>query len=227
MYIPRISIDYKGWKCWDLITGDVFISRDVHFVETEMPGAELGLPGPCYEPMSGSVGEPAGTMLAPTIPSDLLPSPSVPSVDPGMSHSDSDSEPDLDDDFHDPDFIPEPSPDVSDSDVPCPAFALSSSASPPTSPTPQPDPCALLLPKLESDASPEPEKSPAPDSDSNPRDSRTPPPSQHYVTHFGCSIAPCMNGGELIIPISMPENSTSTGMVGGILRLLLRQTSLL
>src|ERR1700733_1721803 len=36
-------LDYKGWKCWDPVTGDVFISRDVKFVETEMPGVELDL----------------------------------------------------------------------------------------------------------------------------------------------------------------------------------------
>ena len=46
-------LDYKGWKCWDPVTGEVFISRDVRFVETEMPGAELDLPSPRYEPRSG------------------------------------------------------------------------------------------------------------------------------------------------------------------------------
>ena len=186
-------IDYKGWKCWDPITGDVFISRDVRFVETEMPGAELGLPGPRYEPMSGSVGEPAGTMPAPAIPSNPSPSPSMPSVDPDLSHSDSvsdsDSEPDLDDDFHDPDFVPESSPDISDSNVPRPAFAPSPSASPPTSPTPQPMSSASRSPKLESDASPELEDSPAPDSEPDARDSRT-PAGQPYVTRSGRSSRP-------------------------------------
>jgi hypothetical protein len=38
-------VDYKGWKCWDPSTNEVFISCDMHFVETEMPGAELGLSG--------------------------------------------------------------------------------------------------------------------------------------------------------------------------------------
>ena len=104
-------IDYKGWKCWDLIKGDVFISRDVCFVETEMPGAELNLLGPHCEPMSGSVGEPAGMKLAPPTSSpssDSSPSSSVPSVD-DLSHSDdpdsdSDSEPDADDLY-----VPDPS----------------------------------------------------------------------------------------------------------------------
>ena len=45
-------VNYKGWKCWDPATNEVFISRDVHFAESEMPGAELGLMGPRYEPMS-------------------------------------------------------------------------------------------------------------------------------------------------------------------------------
>jgi len=44
-------LDYKGWKCWDPVTGEVFISCDVCFVEIEMPGAELGLSGPHYEPL--------------------------------------------------------------------------------------------------------------------------------------------------------------------------------
>ena len=68
-YSLDIPLDYKGWKCWDPVTGDVFISRDVRFVETEMPGAELGLSGPRYEPLRvqpGSVGEPAGNVPAPS-----------------------------------------------------------------------------------------------------------------------------------------------------------------
>ena len=44
-------VNYKGWKCWEPSTGDVFISCDVCFVETEMPSAELELPGPSYEPI--------------------------------------------------------------------------------------------------------------------------------------------------------------------------------
>ena len=102
-------IDYKGWKCWDPITGDVFISRDVCFVETEMPGVELDLPGPLYEPMSGSVGDSAGSKLTPSLPTPSASSPltSVPSVDPSTSHSDdldsdAGSEPDLDDVADDP-----------------------------------------------------------------------------------------------------------------------------
>ena len=36
-------LDYKGWKCWDPVTNKVVISRDVRFVESKMPGAELKL----------------------------------------------------------------------------------------------------------------------------------------------------------------------------------------
>ena len=114
-------IDYKGWKCWEPSTGDVFISCDVRFVETEMPGAELELPGPRYEPMSGvqpgSVGELGQS------PSSI--SPSVPPVEPGStpssddddSDSDSGSEPDLDDPI-DCDFVPSPGPDMHFRDSP-------------------------------------------------------------------------------------------------------------
>ena len=48
-------LDYKGWKCWDPVTSEVFISCDVRFVETEMPGAELGLSGPRYHSMAVSI----------------------------------------------------------------------------------------------------------------------------------------------------------------------------
>ena len=171
-------LDYKGWKCWDPVTGDVFISRDVKFVETEMPGAELDLPGPRYEPLSGSVGDVTGSVL---IPSD---SPVVPSVDPAMSHSDdsdsdSGSEPDLDD-SNDPPFVP-PSDSDSDSDstVPRPHFAPSPSASPPSSPEPN------------TSASPEPRSTVSPAPPSQPRDSGTPPAaSGPYVTRSGRSVRP-------------------------------------
>ena len=174
-------LDYKGWKCWDPVTGDVFISCDVKFVEMEMPGAELDLPGPHYEPLSGSVGDVTGSV---PIPSD---SPLVPSVDPATSHSDdsdsdSGSEPDLDD-SNDPSFVPPPSahPD-SDSDsntVPHPHFAPSPSASPPS--TPEPD----------TSASPEPRSTVSPAPLSQTHDSGTcPAASGPYVTHSGCSVHP-------------------------------------
>jgi len=75
-------LDYKGWKCWDPVTSEVFISRDVRFVETEMPGAELGLSGPRYEPLlrvqPGSVGEPGN------VPAPASSSSSVPPVEPAL-----------------------------------------------------------------------------------------------------------------------------------------------
>ena len=130
-----------------------------------MPGAELGLPGPHYEPMSGSVGEPAGTKLVPPTSSpssDSSPSSSVPSVDPDLSHSgdsdsDSDSEPD------DDPYVPDP--------------PAAPAASPPVSPSPSP--------------SPEPEQSASPEPPLDFRDFRTPPaPGQPYVTHSGRSSCP-------------------------------------
>ena len=98
-------VDYKGWKCWDPSTNEVFISRDVRFVETEMPGAELGLSGPRYEPLSGvqpgSVGEPAGTVPA-TSSLPFVPPVEPASTPPDDDDSDSGSEPDIDD----ADFVP-------------------------------------------------------------------------------------------------------------------------
>ena len=173
-------LDYKGWKCWDPVTGDVFISRDVKFVEMEMPGAELDLPGPRYEPLSGSVGDVTGSV---PIPSD---SPLVPSVDPATSHSDdsdsdSGSEPDLDD-SNDPSFVPPPSDSDSDSDsttVHHPHFAPSPSASPPS--TPKPD----------ASASPEPRSTVSPAPLSQTHDSGTrPAASGPYVTRSGRSVCP-------------------------------------
>ena len=64
------------------MTSEVFISRDVRFVETEMPGAELGLSGPRYEPLlrvqPGSVGEPGN------VPAPASSSSSVPPVEPAL-----------------------------------------------------------------------------------------------------------------------------------------------
>ena len=36
-------LDYRGWKCYNPLTKEVVISRDVVFVELELPGA-----GPAY-----------------------------------------------------------------------------------------------------------------------------------------------------------------------------------
>jgi len=97
-------LDYKGWKCWDPVTGEVFISHDVRFVETEMPGVELDLPSPRYELMSGeqpgSVGESAGDVLAP-----VQSVPHAPSFDPVSSPSSSDSDSNYGD-FDDPVYVP-------------------------------------------------------------------------------------------------------------------------
>ena len=93
-------VDYKGWKCWDPERNEVFISHDVCFVETEMPGAELGLPGPHYEPLSGvqpgSVGEPADTATPPSSSSSSVPPVEPASTPSDDADSDSGSEPDLD-----------------------------------------------------------------------------------------------------------------------------------
>jgi hypothetical protein len=179
--------DYKGWKCWDPITGDLFISCDVHFVEMEMPGAELDLPGQRYELLSGSVGESAGPSPAPA-----LSLPSVPSVEPGNSNSDnSDSDSGSEIDPNDPPVIPDSNSSDLDSDNNAhPFFAPSPSAFPPASPMPQPSP-ASLSPEPEPSASPEPELSPSPDAPSDSRDSRTPPAAnQPYVTCSGCPSHP-------------------------------------
>ena len=142
-----------------------------------MPGVELDLPGPLYEPMSGSVGDSAGSKSAPSLPtpSPSSPSTSVPSVDPATPHSDdldfdSGSEPDLDDVADGPE-APDLTPDLSNSDLPHPDFVPSPSASC----TPSPVPSALS-------------PSPSPVPPSNSRDSRTPPAP--YVTRSGRSSHP-------------------------------------
>lgn len=117
--------DYKGWKCWDPATNNVFVSHDVRFVETEMPGLELKLSGPSYLPLSG---EPAGSVGAdqPSVPFSF----SVPYVEPASSpgaNSDSDSGPE--DNPDDPLFQPgttpastppqsPPPPPLDDNDLP-------------------------------------------------------------------------------------------------------------
>src|SRR5712691_7478245 len=135
-----------------------------------MPGAELGLSGPHYEPLSGvqpgSVGEPAGTVPAPA-----LNSPSVPVVDPASTHwDDNDSDSGFDPSVDDPDddYVP-PLPD---------------SPSPSLSPSPSHSPSPAVSPEPEPDTS-----SPAPPSDT--RDSRTPPaPGAPYTTRSGRSVRP-------------------------------------
>ena len=182
-------VNYKGWKCWDLETNEVFISRDVRFVETEMPGAELGLPGPRYEPLSGvqpgSVGEPAGTATPPAFLSSSVPHLEPASTPSNDADSDSGSEPDLDN-FNDSDFVP-PSPSPSNSPIP----------DSPTRPDFPPSPSASPEPAVHSESSspspsPEPEcfvSSPVPPSDT--RDSRTPPaPGAPYTTRSGRSSRP-------------------------------------
>jgi len=196
-------LDYKGWECWDPVTSEVFISCDVHFVETEMPGAELRLSGPHYkllqEVQPGSVGEPAGNVPAP-----VLSSPSVPPVEPASTpsddnDSDSGSESDLDDsddvdwvppsDLHSPSSSPLPDLDT----VPCSDFPPSPLASKPSSPSDSDSDSESLSPRPHSkSSSPEPgpsASSPVPASDT--RDSRTPPaPGVPYVTHSGHSSCP-------------------------------------
>src|ERR1700733_11882507 len=205
------STGYAFNKCWDPVTNEVFICRDVRFVETEMPGAELGLSGPRYEPLQGvqpgSVGELAGNVPAPSVSS-----PSVPPVDPASTHSDdadsdSDSEADLDD-SNDADFVPpvlpdSPSPSPSpERDSPHPDFPPSPSASSPSpslsSSSDSDSDSANAHPPVRTrshsrspsaESSPEPElsaSSPAPPSDA--RDSRS--PSVPYVTRSGRSSRP-------------------------------------
>src|SRR5271169_3517065 len=194
-------IDYKGWKCWDPIVGDVFISRDVRFVETEMPGADLGLSGPRYEPMSGSVGELAGKKQAPSTSSNSSPS-SVPSVDPVSAHSDdcgSDCASESDSDhFSTPDFVsdsvpvtphsdfvpetPDRSVSPLDRDVISPVHSESSSGLR----TPQPSSDA----DLEHSPSPEPTPSVSPEPASDSRDSSPPVAGQPYVTRSGRTSRP-------------------------------------
>ena len=137
-----------------------------------MPGAELNLAGPRYEPMSGSVGDSTGTSPAPA------PSPSVPPVDdPAMSHfDDSDSDSDLDD-SDDPPFVPDPV-DDSEPDVlgspPLHLIRLLSHFLPD-----EPGPSASSQPHQS--------ESPTP---SDSQDSRDSPPSEPYKTHSRCSSRP-------------------------------------
>src|SRR3984893_6566487 len=228
-------VDYKAWKCWDPATNEVFICRDVRFVETEMPGAELGLSGPRYEPLRGvqpgSVGELAGNVPAPSVSS-----PSVPPVDPASTHSDnadsdSDSEPDLDD-SNDADFVPpvlpdSPSPSPSpERDSPHPDFPPSPSAS---SPSPSPSSSsdsdsdsANARPPVRTrshsrspsaESSPEPElcaSSPASPSDA--RDSRS--PSVPYVTRSGRSSRPMREWWKVDHPYQHAREQRRAGRSG-------------
>lgn len=143
--------DYKGWKCWDPTTNDVFISRDVRFVETEMPGLELKLSGPSYLPLSG---EPAGSVGADQ-PSVRFPS-SVPHVEPASSpDADSDSDSGSEDDPDDPPLQPNPTPPCppssplppSDDDEPrVPSLPPPGPFPPPPAPSPSPPPPSPPLP---------------------------------------------------------------------------------
>jgi len=45
-------LEFRGWKCYNPATKKVVISRDVVFVETELPGLGLGgTSGPAYKPL--------------------------------------------------------------------------------------------------------------------------------------------------------------------------------
>ena len=148
-------------------------------VETEMPGAELELPGPRYEPMSGvqpgSVGE-LGQSFLPSVL--LVESGSTPSSSDSDSDSDSGSEPDLDDPI-DRDFVPE-TPDLSPSPSPGPDMHYRDS---PTSPSASsPEPSSSSSSSDSSSDSPEPSPEPGSNAGDPPappnrsRDSRTPAP---------------------------------------------------
>src|SRR5271156_6265055 len=48
-------LDYRGWKCYNPVTKKVVISRDVVFVETELPGLGIGGgAGPAYMPLAAT-----------------------------------------------------------------------------------------------------------------------------------------------------------------------------
>jgi hypothetical protein len=79
-------LDYKGWKCWDPVTNEVFISRDVRLWRLRCLVLNSGclalVMSRCRGVQPGSVGEPAGNVPA------SLSSPSVPPVEPASTHSD-------------------------------------------------------------------------------------------------------------------------------------------
>src|ERR1700738_1664766 len=110
-----------------------------------MPGAELGLSGPRYEPLRGvqpgSVGELAGNVPAPSMSPLSVPSVDLASTHSDVADSDSGSEADVDD-ADDSDFVPpvlpdSPSPSTSPERDLRPDFPPSPSAS---SPSPSPSP---------------------------------------------------------------------------------------
>ena len=165
-------------------------------VEQEMPGAELELPGPRYEPLSGvqpgSVGELGQSPASITSSVPPVEPASTPSSSSDDSDSDSGSEPDLDDPI-DCDFVPE-TPDPSPSPLPEPDMGFRDF--PPSPSASSPEPSSSSSSDLSSD-SPEPSPEPGSNAGDPPappncsRDSRTPPaPGGPYVTRSGCNIRP-------------------------------------
>ena len=84
-------LEYRGWKCYNPSTKKVVISRDVVFVETELPGLGIGGgSGPAYVPL-GSMPDAGGkdNSASGSLPTFNLSSDS--SSDSGDSDSDSDN----------------------------------------------------------------------------------------------------------------------------------------
>lgn len=61
MVFVGYPVDMKGWQCWDPVTDEVLVSRDVKFDKTVFPGFKLDQKAPAYVPerlaKSGPVGE--------------------------------------------------------------------------------------------------------------------------------------------------------------------------
>ena len=101
-------LEYRGWKCYNPSTKKVVISRDVVFVETELPGLGIGGgSGPAYVPL-GSMPDAGGkdNSASGSLPTFNLSSDS--SSDSGDSDSDSD------DSVPPPPFAPTSHPTASD-----------------------------------------------------------------------------------------------------------------
>ena len=89
-------LEYQGWKCYNPLTKKVVISRDVVFVETELPGLGIGGgSGPAYVPLGsmpdagGKDSSASGSLLTFNISSDSIMDTSD-SLDSDSSDSDSD-----------------------------------------------------------------------------------------------------------------------------------------
>ncbi|KAF8289608.1 hypothetical protein DL93DRAFT_2103562 [Clavulina sp. PMI_390] len=94
-----------GWKVWDPVSNDTWISHDVQFDESDMPGASLKLNyGPTYKPLTSDSLDPVGVESPAAKPAPKA-------SEPSWAPSDSDSDSDTDDDFEDtPDDHPAPGP---------------------------------------------------------------------------------------------------------------------